>query len=167
MKKNHLSRGLLAASIFGFFLMSLSILLVPFEKWKVLPGLMFWGGMFLGIFAQVTLELRRRAFFSSYGVRREKMQKKRIGLLTFASNPIASVADNAMVASIVATVTVLVLKKGTGYLCYILLAATLFTFCLHCIFNGRIYFHVQNQNKIRQVLEQKKVNLRNKGEGTI
>ena len=93
------------------------------------------------------------------------MQKPRNGLLTFGSNREAMIADNVFVGSLLAMILVFVFTKASGYLCYVFITATLFSFCLHCIFNGRIYFHVKNQAKLRQMLEQKKVSSKDKGEG--
>lgn len=156
MKRPKMDRFLLWVSMGGFLLMSVSFLLMPIEGLQVLPGLLFWGGLLLGIVLQILLELRRRDFFTAYGVKRETMQKPRNGLLTLWSNGAAKIVDCILAVSIAATVLTLVITKGFGYLCYIMIAITLYAFCLHCILNGRIFFHVNNQTKIRQVLEQKK-----------
>lgn len=165
MKQRQIDRVLLGLSISGFLLMSISFLLMPIEAINFIPGMLFWVGLILGVVLQIVLELRRRAFFASYKVKREKMQKPRNGLLTFGSNQIAVIVDNLMIISLIATVLAFILTKGYGFACYLFIAITLFSFCLHCIFNGRIYFHAKNQIKVRQVLEQKKANTIDKGEG--
>ena len=159
MKNNQTDRILLAISICGYVLLSGSFLLMPLENAGMLPGLLFWGGLLTGAALQVVLEARRRAFFKQYNVKREKMQKPRNGLLSFGSNRWAYVADTAMIVSLVGTALAFILTKGTGMLCYGFVAATVLSFCLHCILNGRIFFHANNQNKIRQVLEQKSIRL--------
>lgn len=145
--------------------MSISFVLMPFERMRILPGALFWGGLTVGIILQIVLEVRRRLFFTKYNAKREKMQKPRNGLLTFGSNRPAIIADTTMGISLVATILTFIITKGTGFLCYVFIATTLFAFCLHCILNGRIYFHAKNQIKIRQMLEQKMGNAQNKGEG--
>lgn len=155
----------LIISMGGFVLMAVSFLLMPIESLNVLPGLFFWGGLLIGVAFQILLEVRRRSFFAKYKVKREKMQKPRNGLLTFASNKIAAIVDNVFIVSIVATVLAFIFTKGTGYLCYICISVLVLSFCLHCIFNGRNYFHVNNQKKVQQVLEQKKATTIDKGEG--
>ena len=165
MKQKRTDRVLLSISAGGFLLMSLSFLLMPATALGILPGLLFWLGLITGIALQILLERRRRAFFADYRVRREKMQKPKNGLLTFGSNPEAKIVDHTMGISFMATVLAFILTKGYGYVCYVFIATTLASFCLHCITNGRIYFHVKNKDKVRQVLEQKKANSKDKGEG--
>lgn len=145
--------------------MSVSFLLMPIEAMKFTPGLLFWLGLIIGIMLQIVLEVRRRAFFKSYKVKREKMQKPRNGLLSFNSNQIAAIVDKIMIISFASMILAFIITKGYGFVCYLLIATTVFSFCLHCILNGRIYFHAKNQIKVRQVLEQKKANYIDKGEG--
>lgn len=165
MKKDQTDRILLMISLGGFVLMSCSFILMPIANLKILPGLMFWAGLLAGGGLQMVLEARRRSFFKRYKVNRTKMQKPRNGLLSFGSNKEARIADFSMVIFCISTVLVLILTKGFGIICYVMITATVLTFCLHCIFNGRIYFHVNNQDKIRRLLERRKANSRNKGEG--
>lgn len=165
MKQRQIDRILLGISVGCFLLMSASFLLMPIESITIIPGLLFWVGLILGIGLQIVLEVRRRAFFKSYAVKREKMQKPRNGLLTFGSNTAAMIIDRAMILSFVAMVLTFILTKGYGYVCYVFIATTILAFCMHCILNGRIYFHAKNQLKVRQVLEQKKANSLEKGEG--
>lgn len=159
---NQMDRILLVSSICGFSFMALSFILMPFEGAGILPGLFFWAGLLVGTILQIVLEHRRRKFFKKFHVKREKMQKPRIGLLSFGSNRLAGVADKVMVVCSVATVLALIFTKGTGVFCYFLIAATVLSVCLHCIFNGRIYFHIMNESKIQQLLEQKRQNLKEK-----
>ena len=165
MKQKQTDCILLGVSIGSYLIMSISFLLMPIEAANILPGLMFWGGLAVGVALQIVLEIRRRAFFASYRVKREKMQKPRNGLLSFGSNRAARLADLSMVVSLIAAILVFIFTKGYGYVCYVFIATTLFSFCLHCILNGRIYFHVKKQKKIRRVLEQKRANYSDKGEG--
>lgn len=165
MKQGKTDRVFLSISMGGFLLMSVSFLLMPIESLNLLPGLLFWGGLIAGVTFQIILEARRRAFFARYNVKREKMQKPQNGFLTFGSNQIALIADYIFIGSVIATVLAFLFTKGSGYLCYVCIAIMLFSFCLHCIFNGRNYFHANNQKKVRQVLEQKKATTIDKGEG--
>lgn len=165
MKNRNTDRVLLTISVVGFLLMACSFVLMPIDSMGIIPGILFWGGLLIGVALQISLEIRRRAFFARYKVKREKMQKPRNGLLTFGSNKTARIVDYAMIVSAVILVLVFVITKGLGFLCYVFIATTLFTFCLHCIVNGRIYFHANNQTKVRQVLESKKESTSEKGEG--
>lgn len=166
MKQRQIDRILLGISVGGFLIMSVSFLVMPIESITILPGLLFWLGLVLGIGLQIVLEVRRRAFFKSYVVRREKMQKPKNGFLSFGSNAVAIIADRSMIISFVAMILAFVFTKGYGYVCYVFIATTVFSFCMHCVLNGRIYFHAKNQLKVRQVLEQKKANSTDKGEST-
>ena len=165
MRQRQLDRILLGISVGSFLLMSASFLLMPIESITIIPGLLFWIGLVLGITLQIVLEMRRRAFFKSYSVNRGKMQKPKNGLLSFGSNALAIIADRSMVISFVAMILAFVFTKGYGYICYVFIAITIFSFCMHCVLNGRIYFHAKNQIKVRQVLEQKKAKSIDKGEG--
>ena len=164
MKQRQIDRTLLGISISCFLIMSVSFLLMPIESINILPGLLFWLGLFLGIVLQIVLEIRRRAFFKAYSVKCEKMQKPRNGLLSFGSNTLAIIADRSLAISLVAMILAFVITKGYGYICYVFITTTVFSFCMHCVLNGRIYFHARNQMKVRQVLEQKKANATDKGE---
>lgn len=166
MKQRQIDRILLGISVGSFLLMSASFLLMPIESITSIPGLLFWIGLVLGIALQIVLEIRRRAFFKSYSVNRGKMQKPKNGLLSFGSNALAIIADRFMVVSFAAMILAFVITKGYGYICYVFIATTIFSFCMHCVLNGRIYFHAKNQLKVRQVLEQKKANSTDKGEST-
>lgn len=164
MRQMRMDRMLLGISVGGFLLMSISFLLMPVEAMGLMPGSLFWIGLIVGGALQVVLEIRRRAFFKAYKVKREKIQKPRNGLLTFHSNQAARIIDGIMIVSFIAMILAFLFTKGYGVVCYFLIATTVFAFCLHCILNGRIYFHVNNQTKIRQVLELKKANPTNEGE---
>lgn len=154
MKHNQMNRVFLMLSIGGFAMTAISWLLMPIDALQVLPGVLFWGGLLLGVVFQMVLEVRRRAFFARYKVNRARMQKPRNGLLTFGSNKAAIITDKIFVVSFVATILVMILTKGVSYLCYIGISMVFMSFCLHCILNGRNYFHVNNQDRVRQVLEQ-------------
>lgn len=165
MKQRQIDSVFLLMSIFCYLMMSVSFLLMSIEALMVLPGIMFWSGLVLGITFQIVLEIRRRAFFKSFGVKLEKVQKPRNGMLSFGSNVAAIVADCFLAVSFVGAIWAFVLTKGYGYICYVFIATTVFSFCLHCILNGRIFFHVKNQLKIRQALEQRKTKSKERGEG--
>ncbi len=166
MKKTQIDRGLLMLSIYGYLVMSISFLLMPFESMGIASGVCFWAGLLLGTTLQVVLEIRRRAFFARIKVDRRAMQKNRNGLLSFGSNLAAKIADWTLAVSLVATTMVFVLTGGYGFVCYVCIAVTLFSFCLHCILNGRIYVHAKHQDKIQQVLEERK-SKKKEGEGKI
>lgn len=148
---------LLKLSIFGFGVMSLSFLLMPVEQFGFFAGGLFWIGLLLGASMQVVLEMRRRNFFANYRVPMRKMQRPRNGLLTFGANRPAKIADCVLGISAAFLTLSIVLTRGTSFWCYILIGSTIFSFSMHCVLNGRNFFHIINQSKIQQVLEKKKV----------
>lgn len=147
---------LLRLSVISYFLMSASILLMPVDEMKKLAGGLFWGGLLLGSGFQFLLESHRRAFFAGYHLNYRKMQKRRCGFWNFFSNRTALFVDVLLAAGFLSAVTMLILTKGHGYLCFVLVALTVFCICLHCIVNGRNYFHVKNITRVRRALEHKK-----------
>lgn len=157
MNRKQIDTLLLRLSISGFGIMSVSFLLMPIERISILAGGVFWIGLLMGLILQVILEIRRRDFFARYRVKRQQMQRKRNGLLTFGANRIAQIADAVLALSVICLILSFWLTRGASYLCYILIAITAFSLCMHCVFNGRIYFHVINQTKIQRALEKKKV----------
>lgn len=165
MKKQKTDYLLLGISVLGFLTMSVSFCLMPLSTLGFLPGILFWAGLLLGAVLQLVLELRRRAFYKKYRADVRKMQKPRNGLLSFCSGPVATAADITTAAGLIGSLLALVLTGGTGSICYVLIGLTVFAFCMHCVFNGRILFFLNNYHKIQRVLEEKKVSNQEKGEG--
>lgn len=156
MKHSRADHFLLAASVGGFLMMSVSFLLMPFETAAYLPGLLFWLGLALGAAFQIMLAVRRKAILRELDISQEKTKKSGIGIFNFGSNKEAIVADNVMAISLAVTVLAFVLTKGYGKICYAGIAVSAFSFCMHCVLNGKIYFHVRNKTKFRQMSEKKK-----------
>lgn len=167
MKNKNIDRILLDISVSFFFMMSISFSLMPIHALHIFPGILFWLGLGGGSVLQVILEIRRRRFYKRMRVNRERMQKPRNGLMTFASSSLATIADYTAGIGLAVTVLTLLLTKGYGVVCYVMITITVFSFCLHCILNGRILFFVNNKEKIRQMLEMKKANKQEKGEGEL
>ena len=144
----------LIVSVGSFALMSTSFLLMPLDKtveqydaMDIIPGVMFWLFLILGITGQILLTIRRKRDIRTN--RKKKIQeiKSRIGLISVFANIPAIVADVGFAISLVAFVIATKVTNGMGYICYILLAVCVFTFCSHCIFNGKIYQYVTKSLK--------------------
>lgn len=165
MGHNSMERLLLSVSIGGFVVLAVSFMLMPIEALGFAPGILFWGGLLIGIAFQFILAFRRRATLEKYNVRNKTAHKARIGVLSFSSNRIALIADICLGISAVATVLAFILTNGVGYICYACISVLVLSFCMHCILNGRIYSFVKNRNKFRLSLEQKDANSMKKGEG--
>lgn len=152
MEKKNMDRVILWASAAGFFVMSLSFLLIPAEKLGYLPGILFWGGMIGGITLQTLLEHRRR----KTGTGRRRRNERRNGFWSVGSNREALVADCVFLGSIIFTVLAFVLTRGMGYVCYCAIALMLFSFCMHCVLNGRNYSRLYDSRKTQRKLNNKK-----------
>lgn len=143
---------LLMLAVFGFFLMSVSFLLMPVQQLALLPGSLFWGGLLFGAIMLIVLETRRRVFYKHYGCNIKRIQKSRNGLMSICSNREATVSDCILLAGLVAAVPAFVFTKGTGYLCYVCISIVSFVFCLRCILNGRLYHHLKKRDEILKTM---------------
>lgn len=148
--------NLLRISVGGFLVMSLSFLLMPVSALGIIPGLLFWLGLILGVISQMLLEIQRRRFFKAHNVDRKKMQKPHCGLLTFGSNRYAKTMDRAFLICLVLSIVVFCATKGFAYICNLCISLTVFTFCMHCVLNGRNYFHVMHHDTVQKALETNK-----------
>lgn len=165
MKQNQTDRTLLRISFGAYFVMSASFPLMPVESLKILPGILFWGGLLAGAALQILLASRRKAFFKANKIKRHRIERPRNGLLTFCANREAKIVDILLGVSFLATVLSFILTKGYGYICYPLIGITLFAFCLHCILNGRIYFHINNPINPQKATDGRSGKFKDKGEG--
>lgn len=148
--------NLLRISVGGFLVMSLSFLLMPVSILGIVPGLLFWLGLIIGVISQMLLEIQRRRFFRAQNVDRKKMQKPHCGLLTFGSNRYAKTMDNAFLVCLVLSIAVFAATKGFGYICNLCISLTVFTSCMHCVLNGRNYFHVIHRDTVQKAVETNK-----------
>ena len=107
--------------------------------WSIFAGAVFWLFLLLGIAAQCALAsaLKRR---ERSAPERPHPVRQRPGLLCVFRNPLAAAADAVFALS--ALIVTLVWITRTAYVCFVLLAAVSFTFCLHCILNGRSFARV-------------------------
>lgn len=125
-------------SIVGFGLMSASILFMSTDRWEYFPGILFWTCLLVGITSQIILAVRKKT---------RPAKKGCIGLICFFRNVPAIIADIIFVVSLIAFVISSKMTHGVGYICYVMLAVCIYTFCLHCIFNGKIFRYVIKKEK--------------------
>lgn len=151
MERKRLDLLLLCISVISFLLMSVMFLLMPIDnlvstlkdsKITLIVGVGFWGFLIIGIVAQIILANRRKVWYRIQRLNEKRSSARRIGLLVFASNTPALIADIAALISIIGLVIAVILTHATGYVCYIFLATLSFSFCLHCILNGKVYYHI-------------------------
>lgn len=149
---------LLRISIGGFALLALSFPAMQLlRSLSFLPGMMFWLGLITGVTGQILLERCRKSFFAAYKVSIKKYQKVRCGMLSLFSNPAAKAADIALGFCVFLAILLWLFPMKKLDLRYILLALTVFSFCMHCVLNGRNYLFAHNKNRVRQVLEQQSI----------
>lgn len=123
-------------SAIGFFVMSASFLLMPFvdnsngvNAFGMTVGLMFWLGLLIGICMQILIAASKKSI----------KKNQRIGLCSFMRNIYGSIADIVFIVSIVMLVIGIILTNQSGYICYIAISMLTFSFCMHCILNGKIF----------------------------
>ncbi len=155
-------------SIISFFLMSASFLVMPFdykttgiEAMDFLGGIMFWMFLILGIASQIILAQKRKNWFIKNHVRRFK-GKSKIGIVAFFQNLPAIIADCMVILSVLGLTISAIVTDGTGYVCYIFVSSLVFSFSMHCIFNGKIYNFLANIDKDLNVSQQKHLNVEEK-----
>lgn len=108
--------------------------------WSILTGAVFWLFLILGVAAQCALAACRKRAEKAAPPRHHA--KRRPGIFCVFCNPLAAAADVAFVLSLVALIVTLAWITTTSWFCFVLLAAVAFTFCLHCILNGRGFARV-------------------------
>ena len=164
-KKNYMAY--LIVSIAAFLVFSISFLLMPVEVdpmeqgtsvYTIVAGLMFWLGLIIGILMQVILSILRRNWFSRNRVRLPLTNQPKLGLITFFKNRVALVFDVMFIVSVIGLVISLIATDAVGYSCYVFMALTSFSFCAHCIFNGKIYYFIENKDNMRKAIDKSKSN---------
>lgn len=118
-----------------FVFMAITFLFMPVRNTIAnrITGILAWGSLLGGFFCQLRL---------SKAVRSKSKEQKgekdfQPGIFHVAQNPIAVLADLLLVLSISALVAVMIITKQKGYSCFIFIALFVFSFSMHCIWNGR------------------------------
>ena len=150
MTRKSIDRLWLGISIVSFFVMSLFFMLIAIQvdritmdraAFNTLKGCVFWISLTCGAVSQVVLALRRREWYKDRNVDISKSSVKRIGLISFARNRLATVFDTIMVISLCVLIAATILSPSMWIYCLIV-AILSFSFCMHCILNGKIYHHI-------------------------
>ena len=145
----------LILSLICYLAMSVTFLFMPLEEDTFVSGIVFWAGLAGGTVMQIVLSAARRRFFRKHHISYKNAGKARIGLLRFFANLPAKVADIALAAAAVGTAVSMIATRGYGYICYIFISLTVFSFVLHCIFNGRNFDFLLNKKKICSILDKR------------
>lgn len=157
----------LGFSIFFFFMFAVSFLLMPLgdevydeglSSYSFIAGLMFWISIIMAIITQCVLSWRRKSWYVIHRIRRAK-NIQRIGVISFFKNGYATIADVIATLSLLGFVVAMIATQGAGYICYVLVSLFVFSFSMHCILNGKVYYHIVNQNKKLQNIEKERAKL--------
>lgn len=128
-------------SIVSFFVMSVDFMIMPINnnveknmRWfDIFTGLIFWIFLIIGIVLQVTISrmYKKNTIEASNN-------KLNCGVISFFKNKIAIIFDSSFIIGFISFV-IMMFVDSTSYICYVLLSVITFSFCMHCILNGRIY----------------------------
>ena len=165
MKHKNTEAVVLCISLVFYLVMSLTFLFMPLEEETFFSGYVFWAGLLGGIVTQILLNAQRKAFFRRNHISYKNSKKSRVGILRFFANRPAMIADIVCGAALLGTVVSMIVTKGYGYVCYVFISLTVFSFILHCIFNGRNFDFILNKSKICSILDKKYKQNLEKGEG--
>jgi len=138
---------ILTISIISHFLLATSFLFMPLEneQLQIMAGVMFWVFLILGIVSQVLLAIWFRQACSKN--KEWRIQKQKIGIFTIGKNKFSVVADIVLLISAVTFVVLMIFTRGTGYISYIVLTILVFSFSMHCVLNGKVYYYICERAK--------------------
>lgn len=153
--------ALLTASLLSFLLVAVSLIAMAFggsatssdvSIISMICGICFWAFLIIGIVLQVILSKQINKWKAKYyRVRRSMRVHPKIGLISIFKNLPGTVSDIAFLFSIITFAVTYYFTEGISILCYISLSIIFFSFCSHCIFNGKNYYYITN----RQTIEDK------------
>lgn len=142
------SKLLLLVSVACFLLMSVDFLIMPIGnnveknmRWfEVLTGILFWLPLIIGAILQVVLSLNYKKN------NKNMIDNKQFGAISFFKNKIAAVFDVISIISLITFIAMLIFTSATSYFCYILISLFVFSFCMHCVLNGKIFNSLFTKN---------------------
>lgn len=173
MSKKRADRIWLGISIFSFLWLAISFLLMPLETeiptqrlspYSFAAGVMFWTGVIAGTVTQCILAHRTKARYKAQYYKTEQ-PPRRVGIFSFFQNRYAIAADVIALLSLAGFITTMIVTRGTGYSCYVCLSLFVFSFSMHCILNGKVFYSVTNRNKPVQSNKKDRVNVSRKRKG--
>ncbi len=150
----------IVGSIVGFLILSVSFLLMPVDSndaqgkigvISLLSGIMFYLGLIIGIVMQISASVSCKKVIKKSGIKEKIEGQPKIGLISFFQNKLAKIFDVLKAISLIGLIVVISFITSTGYICYVLIATLVFSFFMHCIFNGKNYFYVSNEEKIKEM----------------
>lgn len=154
------NRILLLANILSYFMVAALISFVPFLSPNdgtvvfYFCSSCFWVFLIAGIAIQFILSKRIRNWVTiNYAAIQDMELDPQCGLLSVFKNIPGIISDIIFFLSfIVFIIAAFFLDDSNTILCCVFLSLTFFSFCSHCIFNGKNYFFIINQQKIENHL---------------
>ena len=143
MKKQVKNRILQLIIIIGcLFLSSACVLMVPIahnqKALTMLCSIMFWGFLLAGYLMFWFINHSRKK-------QKQKLTKRRVGIVTFFRNSPAKLMDCICIVGIILLLISAKAELLQGYLQYIISFLVLFSFHMHCILNGENFQYIQNE----------------------
>ncbi len=152
---------LLIASLVSFLLVAVSLTAMAFggsatsseiSIVSIICGICFWSFLIIGIIFQIVLSKKINKWKSKYyRIRRSMRISPKIGIISLFKTPFGIVSDILFLLSLITFVVAYCLTDGISIICYLSLSIIFFSFCSHCIFNGKNYYYIIN----RQTIEEK------------
>lgn len=146
MKNTGKIKRLFWLAVFCFFIMSVSILLMPLTEkpqehrriMVILIGLCFWIPAITG-YVLIAVANQERKHISNQELDGNVKMDCYPGIITFFSNVPATVFDVAMILSFLMLIIINFTDWKYEYVTYVLLFLMVLSLNMHCLFNGRIY----------------------------
>lgn len=144
------------ASVICFALLAVSFLLMPLDTdvlpenpgaWNVAMGSWFWLALILGCGSQIILQRLCKKDLTD--VERENWRRCRAGIFLFFQNRRAKIADVVFGVSLPCLFLGLAFPETTGYGSYVIFSICVFSFCMHCILNGKAYSYITVNKETR------------------
>lgn len=163
MKKERKDLVLIFILFLSLCVFSVSFLLMSIKNentsdklsiYSLIAGIIFWTSMLILIVVQIILSLRMKKWMKKYKIKQFRDASK-IGIISFFKNTYAIVADVLMVISLTVLVVLIVVTQGTGYICFIAIAIFVFSFSMHCVLNGKVFYYVINKDELLQIVKER------------
>lgn len=150
MKSQTIDKVLFILCVVFAFLSSASVMFMPMVSdvrvTNMVPlyinASVFWGMLILSIASIVILNARRK---SSMKRSQRKQEKFMPGIIKFFSNIPAVIFEIIFAVCIIILALCIAFFDINEYYIFALIASVLFSFNMHCVFNGKNYFYVMSK----------------------
>ncbi|MBU3112354.1 hypothetical protein [Clostridium lacusfryxellense] len=150
-RKRSFQNGCFVMIIIGFLVSSTMVFLIPFASFKgsgvsfvlaYVIGGGFWLGLLISLIFMTILDSHRRNRINKKKAGNKNRKNKAVAIIKFFSNKPATFFDWIFIISIISEITILVLKSTNQLLTITVLFLLVFSFEMHCVFNGKNYLYI-------------------------